>query len=363
MEETKVLTEEERKKRREERRKRKKYRLLILLLLMFGTGVMLATSTYAWFTSNKTVSVNTLNVSIDAKNGIQISTDGTNWKSIVKTADITGARATYAASVNQLPEILEPVSTGGVVNANGKLEMYYGTIETSTSPTNNGEYILTAVPDVEHDNNDPDTPGTNGKFIAFDLFFKVSQDTPIYLTPNSGVKTDGVDSGIKNASRFAFIDLGTTADGSALATIQALNTSGASSPTYIWEPNYSSHTAAGIANANDVYKITTTDGGARVPYSGVISTIASSDDILLGKATATENGTKFKDVTITYQTKTGFTHYVPIFSLRAGITKIRIYMWVEGQDVDCENNASGGSIDFDLQITTEVPEGAATTES
>lgn len=53
MEETKVLTEEERKKRREERRKRKKYRLLILLLLLFGTGVMLATSTYAWFTSNK----------------------------------------------------------------------------------------------------------------------------------------------------------------------------------------------------------------------------------------------------------------------------------------------------------------------
>ena len=68
MEETKVFTEEERKKRREERRKRKKYRLLILLLLLFGTGVMLATSTYAWFTSNKTVSVNSLSVSIDAKN-------------------------------------------------------------------------------------------------------------------------------------------------------------------------------------------------------------------------------------------------------------------------------------------------------
>ena len=119
MEETKVLTEEERKKRREERRKRKKYRLLILLLLLFGTGVMLATSTYAWFTSNKTVSVNSLSVSIDAKNGIQISADGTNWKSILKTTDITGAHTTYPTSVNQLPDILEPVSTGGVVNATG----------------------------------------------------------------------------------------------------------------------------------------------------------------------------------------------------------------------------------------------------
>jgi hypothetical protein len=68
---------------------------------------MLATSTYAWFTSNKTVSVNSLSVSINAKNGIQISADGTNWKSILKTTDITGAHTTYPTSVNQLPDILE----------------------------------------------------------------------------------------------------------------------------------------------------------------------------------------------------------------------------------------------------------------
>ena len=360
MEETKVLTEEERKKRREERRKRKKYRLLILLLLMFGTGVMLATSTYAWFTSNKTVSVNTLNVSIEARNGIQISADGTNWKSIVKTTDITGAHTTYPTSVNQLPDILEPVSTGGVVNGDGKLPMYYGTVETSTSPTNNGEYILTSVENVETESNGPTSAG---KFIAFDLFFKVSQATDIYLTPNSGVSTtDVADTGIKNASRIGFIVLGNTADGSALTTIQGLN-QGASSPTYIWEPNYDSHTDAGVANARDVYRITTANNnGTIVPYSGVIAEIAKSDDILLGKTTQTDDATKFKDVTITYKTKDGFTHYVPIFSLTAGITKVRIYMWVEGQDVDCENNASGGNIDFDLQITTELPGGAATTE-
>ena len=30
-------------------------------------------------------------------------------------------------------------------------------------------------------------------------------------------------------------------------------------------------------------------------------------------------------------------------------------MWVEGQDVDCENNASGGEINFDLKISTVPP--------
>lgn len=38
--------------------------------------------------------------------------------------------------------------------------------------------------------------------------------------------------------------------------------------------------------------------------------------------------------------------------LYPGEGKIRVYMWVEGQDVDCENSASGATINFDLQFTT-----------
>ena len=30
-------------------------------------------------------------------------------------------------------------------------------------------------------------------------------------------------------------------------------------------------------------------------------------------------------------------------------------MWVEGQDVDCENGASGTDITFDLQFTATQP--------
>ena len=31
---------------------------------------------------------------------------------------------------------------------------------------------------------------------------------------------------------------------------------------------------------------------------------------------------------------------------------MRIYMWIEGQDVDCENNASGGDLTFNLQFSS-----------
>ena len=42
-----------------------------------------------------------------------------------------------------------------------------------------------------------------------------------------------------------------------------------------------------------------------------------------------------------------------VFSLKAGITKVRMYMWIEGQDVDCEDDASGSNIAFDLQLTVK----------
>lgn len=353
--EEKVLTKEEKEKLRKERQKRRKYRLLILLLLMFGTGTMLATSTYAWFTSNKNVSVETLKVNIEAKNGIQISADGTKWKSIVQKADLVGARdGNYKTAVNQIPEALEPVSTIAVPDANGYLPMYYGVVETSDTVDNNGEYIITATKTTEEDNSIIADP-TSAKFIAFDLFFKVNDETKIYLQAGSGVTSADVnDNGIKNASRIAFVNLGNVADGSALNTIQSLN-AGAASVVTVWEPNYDVHTAAGVANANDVYGITTTEAdGDLVPYAGIKDTIAKADDILLGKATEADNNTKFTTVTPGKITTAAFPANLELMTLTKGITKVRIYMWVEGQDVDCENNASGGNINFDLKISTNA---------
>lgn len=349
---------EEKEKLRKERNKRRKYRLLILLLILFGTGTMLATSTYAWFTSNTNVSVETLKVNIEAKNGIQISADGTKWKSIVQKSDIIGAHGgNYTAAVNQIPETLEPVSTAGIPDENGYLPMYYGVVKTSASETNNGEYILTATKTTEMDNSArTGAEADSAKFIAFDLFFKVEADTPVYLVAGSGATTtDKTDTGIKNASRIAFVNKGYTTAGDTLANIQALNT-GASSAVTIWEQNYDVHTAAGVAHAKDVYGITTTQtGGDLVPYAGVIAPITEENDILLGEATETKDSTKFKNVTPTKATAAGFTNYVSLFTLKKGVTKMRIYMWVEGQDVDCENNASGGSISFDLKISTVDP--------
>ena len=41
-----------------------------------------------------------------------------------------------------------------------------------------------------------------------------------------------------------------------------------------------------------------------------------------------------------------------LLDLLPSVTKVRIYMWIEGQDVDCEDYASYGDITFDLKFTT-----------
>lgn len=326
-----------------ERRKKHKKRIGLLILLLLVTGVMLGTTTYAWFTANKTVNVNKITVNVAAQNGIQISVDGTTWKSIIQTDDIKGASAKYAAAKNQLPVSIEPVSTVGEMDAEGLMKMYYGVVDTNDG----GNYILTATKNTEAN-------GTEGKFIAFDLFFKVDAETNTYLTSSSGVVAEGNDSGIKNASRMAFAVLGNTTAGDTLENIQKLN-AGTSAIVNIWEPNYDIHKPAAVNHARDTYGITTQETGAeQIKYDGIKAEITKENNVLVGEANSAKYTDYFGNTTMKYSTTADFTQKVSFLTLQPGITKVRIYMWIEGQDVDCENVASGGSIAYNLQITTEA---------
>jgi hypothetical protein len=315
-------------------------------MLLF-TAIMFSTSTYAWFTSNRVVTVNTINVHVAASGGIEISADGTTWKSVILPDDITSVHSTtYPSSVNQIPFQMEPVSTGKEIDTStGFLKMFYGLTDSNST----GDYVLTSTRLIETEGNG----ATNeGKFIAFDLFFKVSSDTTMYLTGNSKVEyLNDNGKGIANAIRVAFVNEGNVPSGSDISDIQGLK-GATEATTYIWEPNYDTHTASAVANARDVYGITTSQtGGNVISYDGIISNITTQDNVTLGNANSANHPTKFRTVNVNYSTPNNFTNNVEIFTLQSGITKMRIYMWIEGQDVDCENNASYDDVEFNIQLT------------
>lgn len=357
------------------RKRRSKKRLLLLLLLLLMTGVMLSTSTYAWFTSNRTVTVDDIDVEVSVGGGLQLSVDGTSWKSIITGDDIAGAINTYGAATNQMPTVMTPVSTAANSLSNGYLSMWKGDIETSETATNLGEYILTTTDVSTVTDSSVEDPGANtgknGHFVMFDLFVRLDEksdaDVPIYLTKSSDViVTDGgADLGTQNSARVAFINQGSVANGSSISDIQALVTT-ETSDIQVWEPNFDAHTDTGLANAYTYYN-SDANGDAynkavaqsQLTYYGVTSQIQTANDIILSNANATDgkvNGTAaFAAVTPGLKTSKGWTTetaYLKLLDLTPQtITKLRVYFWVEGQDVDNENNASGGQITLKLSFS------------
>ena len=324
------------------KQKKKKRKSLILLLLL--TIIMFGTSTYAWFTANEVVTINDINVNVAASDGIQISTDGLNWKSVITNADITkgypasGSEVDNSGSKNQLPSTVTAVSTNGAIDTTGdtkgQVPMYIATITNDT----NSNYVLTAARDAE----------TGKDYIAFDIFLRVNKIQTVYLTPDSQVTTsDTVDRGLKNAARIGFAKKGEAVVESTVDALRTLNNP--SGTAIIWEPNSEAHTTAVVNSVAPNYGVTL--GTPKTTYFGVNQAF----DTPVNLKTIVKDGhdTYTTQMSTVVATTSDVTTKTQFLSLNPGITKYRVYMWVEGQDIDCENNATGSNITYKLQLTTK----------
>lgn len=358
----------------------KKKRLRSLVLLLFLTILLLSTSTYAWFTANRSVTIDPINVQIAASSGLQISTDATNWKTIITNGDINSPAA-YSGNKNMLPNDLEPVSTAGITITGGYLDFYKGTVAGATFTGGVTGLGLTAeqTPAEAKYVYNSSNPGTQPFFVAFDIFLKVSAEegqstVPIYLDRGSGVltQTGKTSKGLEYAARYAFVIEGNGAVTDAVSTLQG-KTATVGSNAIIVEPNYDAHNSSGVIHASQNYNITTTAGTKDVPavsYKGVKAAI--SDPIILVNTNpgGTASATYFQDINTLIKTNVAYSKtddaefsydgrtnadskLVRIFNLVPGITKIRVYMWVEGQDIDCEDTASGAFLTYKIGFTLD----------
>lgn len=310
------------------KKNKRKSSLKSTLLLLLLTAILLISSSYAWFTSNRTVTVNTIQVNVAATNGLQISTNASDWKAVISVDEI---KTGYTNSTNQVPGTLQPVSTDGSVTA-GNMNMFLGVVDSTT-----GDFLLTSTKET-------DAQGETGNYVVFDLFFKVDTDTQIYLSSASKVTAAGTEDnkGLQNAARIAFIEEGHSDPGVAAATTQALKNG---TTSVIWEPNNNAHTDAAISNAETTY-------GKTIGSTTVIDSYLGVKSAFSGVALDSEDTNYFAEVTPGIKTGT-ITTAKNFTTLNAGVTKYRIYMWVEGQDVDCENGASGRDIAFDLKFSMD----------
>ena len=371
------------KSKKKEQRKKK---LRSLILLLFLTIVMLSTATYAWFTANRSVAIDPIDVHVATSSGLTISVEASDWKTLITNNDII-LPGGWTTHTNMLPFELEPVSTDGTVS-NGLLQFYKGTVEgdrnqggalalTAEGPMSEAQYVYT----LNGTNRVyPTAQGTVvAKYIAFDIFLK-NDDTSavkVYLTEGSGVTitadTAG-SNGLQNAARYAFVKEGQGLATTDVATMRSWST-GTSS--IIVEPNYDMHTSNAVAVARDQYNQTTvasTADTAPLPYKGVKAEITSPIILRNTNPGGSPSATYFSDVADLRQTNTAYStstaaNYSGIksissgttvtgtrhelFTLQPGVTKYRVYMWVEGQDVDCENSASNAFLTYNIGLSLD----------
>lgn len=293
------------------KQKNSRKRLNSLILLVAFTAVMLIVSTYAWFSTQKDVTLSNLTGIVKVAESLEISLDAKNWTQVIDFSKITPEqlKKQYGNTEhNVVPSELIPVSTDGA-DSIGKTEMaLYRGINTETKKLDTIQEVDGVGSTKKPDDNQ--FPG----YYAIDLFLRNSgikegdtQGTTketLQLTKNSSItvlKTgkDGTTiakyekSGLQNTPRVAFAmyqEVADVAEGDQDTIISDLTTGNTISDVAIWEPNSNAHVSYITTNYNKL-TLNKADMDGYLPGKGT-ETPASS-----GKYPVTYAGT---DVLPTY---------------------------------------------------------------
>ncbi len=389
------------KKQKNEQHKKKMKRLGLICTISI---VLISVSTYAWFIGMRTVNVSGFDINIASTESLYLSLNGRDWDYTVNINEenYDDPNVVYANHTNSWGNVgLIPMSSVGKINANSSRLVLYEKGSFTASP---GGYRIMAS---EVKNSDAEE--ANG-YVAFDLFIKnlsgeeyygylddpMKNEEAIYLTPDSSVvvSDSGVDAektGIENSVRVAFAQIGrviaTTTDEGVITGISCTNdanvTSICSRDATIWEPNDTAHVENAInwyttsclhRNGADITSDssyagacgTITDGVYYPTYaiSGVIDETDQVDNYdgveyngwTASISNAPADGKLYAVDTFTDTEKrlVGTARKAFMYLAPNSITKVRVYIYLEGQDVDNYDFAQlGRQISVNFGFTKE----------
>lgn len=347
--------------RKRSRSSRRRMNSIFMTLLL--TTVMLVMSTYAWFTANRMVEITGITAKVTAAEGLQISLDGVKWGTSV-TADashLEEATATVAGVNNYLlPDELKPVSTTGATSGS-EISFYDGKVTADGTQLNDAASATRTA----------STTAATGKYIVFDVYLKnsSSQSTDLFqLGANSLVRlgtTEGKlgveNTGLENSVRIGFMLFGNTAVPTASQSDLASLAAGTPQVS-IWEPNYDQHITEVLQNDARVQG----ENGSTFRTFGLINAGTGSLTGINGtSATTFMEQTNTVRTAATVAADTQLTTAVAAgtgegaiaagsnMSLKGNaISKVRVYIWLEGQDPDCIDTASTGKyLDFVINLS------------
>ena len=384
---------------------KRKSELNAMFFIILIAAVMFIISTYAWFSTQKNVSITNLRGTVEVAEGLEISLDAEKWYNGITLGEEDGqlsiTKNAYQGHHNISPSEMLPVSTLGLVGSTDiDLKMLRGNVTNSKELSK----IVETKENIES-TTDSQFPG----YFAFDIFLKnnskqSSGDDILQLNYDSSLEimdASKTATGLQNTARIAFCKYAGTSEVDASQADILKETAGVGvgapkayiSDVAIWEPNADDHVDYIVKNNNKItwstsdasaYATKTLDDGTKgfdtttkMPTYALKTSAAGQtiNDIYMWNGTEANLSRQYtlqttKTSTTDYTIKEGVQNLVKAtdgttaFGIAPNkITRIRVYLWLEGQDVDCINYAShGGEVKVNIGLvkgsvvgSTEAP--------
>lgn len=382
------------------KRNKRKSEMNAMFFIILLAAVMFIISTYAWFSTQKNVSITNLQGTVQVAEGLEISLDALNWSNGIVLGKEEGQldiiKNAYTGHHNLSPSEMLPVSTLGEVSGTmTDLKMLRGKVTNSTVTSLEN---IEAMNESQTDATKSDYPG----YFAFDVFLKndskdTSNDDILQLNYDSSLElldSSKATTGLQNTARVAFVKYNGTSDTVADQATILKETAGTGvgapasniSDVAIWEPNANAHSDYIVENNNKI-KWSTADASAyatkllkdgktkgfdtntQLPTYALKDSSEGTTVNDIYKWDGTESSLSKQNVLQTKVTAKASTE--PDYALTDGVQnlvstsdgktefgiapskvcRIRIYVWLEGQDVDCINWAShGGGIKVNIGL-------------
>lgn len=327
-------------------------RKTIIALLLFG--ILLIVATYAWFSSALNVRIRTFRMAVDRNSGLTISLDAINYDSYVDITEDTilnNLVNTYPTNKSLwVGNGLVPVSSNGITNHNSpdfniftSEGVLYQRID-----IDNGFIYTTERQETQRKK--------YSYYLAFDIFLRNETGSPVsdnlYFDRSTSI-TIAADAneemqGLGNSIRVGIVKIDSATLDAPATAVQNLSCNNDCN-AIIYEPNSRNHTNLSIERARK-YNVNLVNGQRFPTYAVsraggpifVANTVSGSPNIDPNYFTLQN--------TITEE---DFSE--PIFEIPNGITKARVYLWVEGQDIDSlETNSEGTDLDISISFVKDT---------
>lgn len=340
-------------------KEKSKKNLKVLFFSTFVSAILLTVSTYAWLSSALNVKINFFQMEVASNSGLFISLDGVDFTdSVVISMDsiIMDLRETYPNHTNQWSYALWPVSTRGIPSPDhDKFEIFMGDLIRTRERNPNGttKRLLNVI------KADQNRAHPASYYVAFDIFLKNMTGSPhpdnLYFEESTMIdfREDTEDDvreamhGIINSLRIGVVKVGSVPHNASIEEIQNVQCNN-NCEMVIYEPNSTIHSPESIETAEN-YGITLVNGESIPTYAMI-----KEGDRLEHTSGHIGTGLPLDTEHFAYQhTITDFSQ--PIFQVPNAITKARVYIWVEGQDIDSlETLSRGTSLDVAVNFIKDL---------